>query len=503
MVPFNVLVKLALTAAELRRATRAMNHEPTPGQAAAGNYRKGHIAYKSLDITVETAAGQYRRGKDWEVKLIYPYGYIKRTEGKDGDHVDVILCTDHLESDLVHVVHQKKRDGSWDEHKVLLGCRNIEEAKKAYLSNYAPGWKGMGRIVPMTLEQFRHWLDEGDTTKEIPDEWFKGRRKAAAYFCETCKTAFADAPAAGKCPQCSGDAVPDTPELRAKYAKGPNPAQDTSVDPKTASEPSPDSDGLKRLQDALNNCSDEELDGIYVYYNTHEPHQVWIDLADWADESVARDKLKSPAAHAAGDEARVIWQNEKGPNLAAGWIEVEPARSKQAAPQVTYSDWLDKAEDEPLYRFDAHADGKNVGYLTSHPGTDGDYTWLKGLKVDPTFRGQGVARRLLENALRHYAGQELRLRARPYEDAPLTADQLKTFYARYGFRGYDAEDRMVRRPRAKEAALDLEKLSQRLVQTIAQLPKEKQADDTTGIPSRADLGVPGRPSSWQLASLVG
>lgn len=99
----------------------------------------------------------------------------------------------------------------------------------------------------------------------------------------------------------------------------------------------------------------------------------------------------------------------------------------------------------PLLRFDLHHNGKNVAYLTSHPATDGG-VWLKGMKVDPAYRGRGLGRRLMEHAIARYPGEVLRLRPRPYDDKPLSAEQLTAFYGRLGFVPYDAEGRMVRQP---------------------------------------------------------
>lgn len=122
---------------------------------------------------------------------------------------------------------------------------------------------------------------------------------------------------------------------------------------------------------------------------------------------------------------------------------------------VNYSTRVDKEPgDIDLDRIDAHVAGKNVGYLTSHPGTDGNYRWLKGMRVDPQFRGQGIAKSLLDNFLTAYPDMEIRLRAKPYEDSPLDAEGLKSVYARRGFVPLDDEDRMVRAAQPSRSAVD-------------------------------------------------
>jgi len=159
-----------LTKAALTAAADMVERAPTDEQKAAGNYRKGHVSFWGIPITIETASGTERSGKDadgkaWSVTLPHHYGYVKRTESEaDGDHVDVFLCEHDLDSDKVFVVNQVI-DGRFDEHKCMLGCRSEDEAKQAYLNSYSPGWKGFGGTVEMTIPQFKVWLAEGDTSK--------------------------------------------------------------------------------------------------------------------------------------------------------------------------------------------------------------------------------------------------------------------------------------------------------------------------------------------------
>jgi len=67
---------------------------PTEAQKEAGNYRKGHLTLQGLDIALENPKGSTRSGTDqdgktWQSNMAHDYGYIKRTLGADGDHVDV------------------------------------------------------------------------------------------------------------------------------------------------------------------------------------------------------------------------------------------------------------------------------------------------------------------------------------------------------------------------------------------------------------------------------
>ena len=136
---------------------------PTDAQKEAGNYKKGHIKVDGLDITIEQPKGSIRRGTDangkqWESEMHNTYGYIRGTEGVDGDHIDVYL-SDNPTAGNVFVVDQINKDGSFDEHKVMYGFSDMESAKRAYLSNYEEGWQGLGSITEVKKEDFKKWID--------------------------------------------------------------------------------------------------------------------------------------------------------------------------------------------------------------------------------------------------------------------------------------------------------------------------------------------------------
>jgi hypothetical protein len=74
------------------RAAAGTHTDPTEAQKEAGNYRKGHTRISGLDISIENPAGSVRSGQDrsgkpWSVEMGAHYGYIRGTEGRDGDHV--------------------------------------------------------------------------------------------------------------------------------------------------------------------------------------------------------------------------------------------------------------------------------------------------------------------------------------------------------------------------------------------------------------------------------
>lgn len=144
------------------------NTAPTEAQIAAGNYQKGHIKVGSLDIAIENPVGSTRTGPGWATTMQDHYGYMKRTEGADGDQVDVYVKqgtpTDH--SGPVFVVDQyDPATGKFDEHKAMVGYVFKGAALKAYDAHFSDG-SGPSRrkgVTKMTAEQFKDWAQNGDT----------------------------------------------------------------------------------------------------------------------------------------------------------------------------------------------------------------------------------------------------------------------------------------------------------------------------------------------------
>ena len=139
-----------------------MKPEPTEAQKAAGNYKMEHRRIDGYNISIENVKGSVRRGtgadgKTWETTMHNDYGYIRGTEGVDGDHIDVFLSDTPEEGD-VFVIDQRNEDGSFDEHKVMYGFPSEEAAREAYLSNYDQGWTGLGAITHVSKDEFKKWI---------------------------------------------------------------------------------------------------------------------------------------------------------------------------------------------------------------------------------------------------------------------------------------------------------------------------------------------------------
>ncbi len=163
----------------IAEAEGEVNTNPTDGQKKAGNYKKGHVQVGTFDVTIENPKGSKRSGTDangkkWESTMTHTYGYIRGTKGVDGDHIDVYVSSDidAWNGRKVFVVDQYNPDGTFDEHKVMLGFNDRDEAFEAYLSNYEAGWENGRRldVTAVNLDDFEKWIESSKRkTKAFAD----------------------------------------------------------------------------------------------------------------------------------------------------------------------------------------------------------------------------------------------------------------------------------------------------------------------------------------------
>ena len=171
----NTSLQSTIEAAEAETDTN-----PTDGQKEAGNYKKGHVKVAGFNISIEQPRGSVRSGTDtngkkWSVTMNNTYGYMTDNVGVDGDHLDVFLSNDidSWDQQYVYVVDQYNLDRTFDEHKVMLGFNDKDEATDAYFSNYDSSWRTSKRkiitsTVPMDI--FKKWIESSNRkTKPIAE----------------------------------------------------------------------------------------------------------------------------------------------------------------------------------------------------------------------------------------------------------------------------------------------------------------------------------------------
>lgn len=126
-------------------------------------------------IAVENPRGSIRKGQlidgtQWASKMPAHYGFIKGTNGADGEEMDCFIGP-NLKSQMVYVVNQNDTNsGEFDEHKCMIGFDSVTEARAAYQAAYSMDWEGFDSIVPMGIAQFKEWLKGGDCQSPLSAE---------------------------------------------------------------------------------------------------------------------------------------------------------------------------------------------------------------------------------------------------------------------------------------------------------------------------------------------
>lgn len=171
---------------KVAEAEKQVNTNPTDSQKEAGNYKKGHVQVGTFDVTIENPKGSVRsgvdaNGKEWSITMNNTYGYIRGTKGVDGDHIDVFLSDDidGWNGTRVFIIDQYNPDGTFDEHKVMLGFNEQEEAEAAFLSNYDKEWAVNRRLddSSVLIEDFEKWIASSQR-KTKPFSEYKGVKNA-------------------------------------------------------------------------------------------------------------------------------------------------------------------------------------------------------------------------------------------------------------------------------------------------------------------------------------
>lgn len=112
---------------------------------------------QGVPIWIEWKKGETRIYKNkkgvvkYERRMKADYGYIPDTLDSDGEELDVYLGPDKT-SPRAFVIKQLKKDGSFDEHKVMIGYQTKEDAKSSYdyhMGGTKEHFGGM-RQVPVT-----------------------------------------------------------------------------------------------------------------------------------------------------------------------------------------------------------------------------------------------------------------------------------------------------------------------------------------------------------------
>ena len=133
---------------------------PSAAEIRAGNYKMMHVKVQGLDITIENPRGSLREGVDdggnkWRTGMVHHYGYIKKTLGVDGDHVDCFLGPNHA-APTVFVITTSRPPSfrKVDEQKCMIGFNTESEARSAFQMHYDDP-RFLRSLVAMPMAEFK------------------------------------------------------------------------------------------------------------------------------------------------------------------------------------------------------------------------------------------------------------------------------------------------------------------------------------------------------------
>lgn len=160
------------TNVDLAKVKELANAAPSPdgSNRAAVNLLAHHAqgnaeAVSGIGKMLKAKHPEISKGQPWANKMQANYGRFKGTVGKDGEHIDAYVKpgtpTEHKGN--VYVINQKKADGSFDEHKAMVGYGSQEEAVAAYSKHYdIPSAKLIHSVAAMPWPAFKIWARSGN-----------------------------------------------------------------------------------------------------------------------------------------------------------------------------------------------------------------------------------------------------------------------------------------------------------------------------------------------------
>lgn len=174
------------SAADVDAVAKPATNEHTHAQGEANNRQLGHGKWNGLPISIEVAPGGVRKMVNPEtgenVEVTHggaAYGYFPGTVGADGMHVDLYLGN-APDSPTVYVFDEiDSRTGKFRQHKVMGGFRTEQDAFGAYIGTSTKSAETLGASTPMSVDEFKTWLAEGDTTKALQPDVLREKKREA------------------------------------------------------------------------------------------------------------------------------------------------------------------------------------------------------------------------------------------------------------------------------------------------------------------------------------
>ncbi len=132
------------------------------GRPAPIDSVKKTLVVQGMKVRIDRPKGFVMEGKDhdgkpWRREYKVDYGFLPKTNGGDGEGVDVFVGPDTSADEAFWVI-QKKHDGDFDEYKVILQASSKQKAKQIY-AQHVP-LKFFGGMVTMKTQMMRALLNK-------------------------------------------------------------------------------------------------------------------------------------------------------------------------------------------------------------------------------------------------------------------------------------------------------------------------------------------------------
>ena len=136
------------------------NRTKTSGQRTINKegQLQDRMTFRNLQISVENKAGSFREWYDpnndehGKTKMLYPYGYVRMSEGMDGDHVDCFIGPNENADNVYVITTNKAPDFKVeDEQKCMLGFDSEKQARDIFAKHYTKaGFFRSIKTIPYT-----------------------------------------------------------------------------------------------------------------------------------------------------------------------------------------------------------------------------------------------------------------------------------------------------------------------------------------------------------------
>jgi mannose-6-phosphate isomerase-like protein (cupin superfamily) len=133
---------------------------------------KKKVEIQGVPVWLEWLKGEtrlYKKGKvvKYERLMKADYGYIPETKDSDGEDIDVYLGPDRSAATSYVIRQMKKSDGTFDEHKVMLGYASEKDARDSYDYHMGGTKEFFGGIKPVPVSALKAlFADNAPTEKK-------------------------------------------------------------------------------------------------------------------------------------------------------------------------------------------------------------------------------------------------------------------------------------------------------------------------------------------------